>query len=120
MKRSRILAILAAWLSLPSIVLAATAGSLGALAHTVAVILNAGAALLLTATFVVFFYNVVGNIFKMSRGEANGDDLKKNLLWGIIIIFFMVSIWGIIQIVQNSLFGGASPSSSSGVTIYNN
>lgn len=31
--------------------------------------------------------------------------MRSYLVWGIIIIFVMVSIWGILQLLQNTLFG---------------
>jgi glucan phosphoethanolaminetransferase (alkaline phosphatase superfamily) len=88
------------------------------LANSIVKILNAGAILLITAAVAVYFYNIVGNVFKINRGEGSGADLRKSLWLGLLIIFVMVSIWGIIQILQNSLFGGPGPSASNGVIIY--
>ena len=95
--------------------------SFQSLANTAVNILNKGALLLIVATLVVYFYSIAGNLWKISRGEAGGDDLKRNLLWGIGVLFLMVSIWGILQILQDSLFGGPPPaaSGSGGVIIYN-
>ncbi len=88
------------------------------LAGTIAKLFNAGALLLITATIVVFFYGIVGNIYNLNKGEGSGD-MRKNMLWGIGILFLMVSIWGVIQVLQYSLFGGPSPSATNGVIIYN-
>ena len=92
--------------------------TLQALARSAATILNDGAVLLITASVAVYFYSIAGDIYKISQGEADGGDLKKTLLWGMIVIFAMVSIWGIIQILQFSLFGGPPPSATNGVIIY--
>jgi hypothetical protein len=95
--------------------------SFQSLANSLASLLNDGAILMITAALVVYFYGIVGNIWKMSQGEARGDELKKNLFWGIIILFFMVSIWGVIQFLQYTLFKGPPPAASSnGVVIYQN
>ena len=95
--------------------------TLQAVANSAATILNDGAILLIAATLVVYFYSIAGDLYKISQGEAKGDDLKKTLLWGIAILFVMVSLWGIIQILQYSLFGGPPPSASqNGVIIYQN
>ncbi len=105
--------------ALPSIALAQTApSSFQDLANSIAKLLNAGAVLLIAGAVVIYFYNIVGNIFKMSQGEGSGADLRRSLWMGILIIFVMVSIWGIIQILQNTLFGGPGPSASNGVIIY--
>lgn len=88
------------------------------LARSAATILNDGAILLITASVAVYFYSIAGDIFKISRGEASGDELKKTLFWGLLVIFAMVSIWGIIQILQYSLFGGPPPSATNGVVNY--
>jgi hypothetical protein len=92
--------------------------TLQALASSAATILNDGAILLITASVAVYFYSIAGDIFKISRGEASGDELKKTLFWGLLVIFAMVSIWGIIQILQYSLFGGPPPSATNGVINY--
>ena len=61
--------------------------TLQALSKSAATILNDGAIMLITATIAVYFYSIAGDIFKISRGEASGDDLKKTLMWGVVIIF---------------------------------
>lgn len=112
------IALVAGALALPSVALAQAVSSFQDLANSIAKILNAGALLLITATIVVYFYSIVGHVFRINRGEGSSSDLRKTLWMGILIIFVMVSIWGIIQILQNSLFGGAGPSASNGVIIY--
>ena len=122
MKQLRILGVLLASLIEPSIALAQSVTSFQTLARSVVTILNDGAILMIAAAVAVYFYGIAGNIFKISQGEASGEDLKKNIFWGMFIIFLMVSIWGIIQFLQYSLFGGPPPSASSsgGVIIYSN
>ena len=88
------------------------------MANVIAKIFNAGAVLLITATIVVYFYGIVGNIYNSKEGKTNAD-MRKNILWGILIIFFMVSIWGIVELLQYSLFGGPSPTASNGSVQYN-
>lgn len=63
--------------------------------------LNDVIVLLITLAIVVFFWGIIGYITK------SGDDKKKNLntiYWSVIAIFVMVSIWGIIHLLQ-STFG---------------
>ena len=117
MKRVASIAAAALALGSPLVASAQGADTFQSLANIVAKIFNAGAILLITATVAVYFYGIVGNIYNMSKGEARSD-MRTNMLWGIFIIFLMVSIWGIVQFLQYSLFGGPSPSASNGVVIY--
>ena len=106
-------------LTLPAAAFAATTPTnFQSLAKTAATILNYGAGALLTATFVIYFWSIASNLYKISQGEASGDDLRKSLIWGIVVIFVMVSIWGVLQFLQYSLFGGTGPTSSNGVINY--
>ena len=66
---------------------------------------------LIVAAIVVYFFGISTNMVKVGKGEAN--DMRSYLLWGIIIIFVMVSIWGILRLLQNSLFGNANYSGGS-------
>ena len=101
----------------PVVANAQAATTLQAFANSIAQLLNAGAILLITATIVVYFYGIASNIFKVSQGEAKAD-FSKYLMSGIIALFLMVSIWGVIRVLQYSLFGGPGPSSSNGVIMY--
>jgi len=105
------------FIALPSVTFAA-ATTFQSLANSIVQILNAGAVLLIVATIVVYFYSIVGSIFSMRNGEANGAELRTILLRGILVLFLMVSIWGIIHLLQYSLFGGPPPAASNGVIIY--
>jgi hypothetical protein len=105
-------------LALPSVAMAQAATTFQSLANSVAKILNDGALLLISAALAVYFYNIVNGLIKLKEGHADGSDLKKTLWVGLGIIFVMVSIWGIIQVLQNSLFGGPGPAASNGVINY--
>lgn len=121
MKISRISAAIVSLLALPAVVLAQTITSFQSLANSLATILNDGALLLIAAALVVYFYSIASNVFKIGRGETTGPAFRRSLWWGLAIIFLMVSIWGLIQFLQYSLFGGPSPSAgSNGVIIYGN
>ena len=63
-------------------------------------ILNVIIPLLITLAMVLFFYNTGKGIFGNAKdsGEAQ-TKLKETLLWGVIIIFVMVSIWGILNLI---------------------
>lgn len=73
-------------------------------------ILNSATAMLITVALVVYFGGIATNMFKLSEGDR--ERFREFLLWGIIAIFVMVSIWGIVQLLQNTLLQGSGASSS--------
>ena len=61
--------------------------------------------LLLTTAVVAFFYGIVRYMFSIRNGEKVGvTDGKNFMLWGLIAIFVMFSVWGIVTFSQ-TLFG---------------
>jgi Type IV secretion system pilin len=61
--------------------------------------------LILTASLVAFLYG----IFKLSfvdglKPEAR-EQARKFMFWGIVSLFVMVSVWGLVSILKVSLFG---------------
>ncbi|MBI2086728.1 MAG: hypothetical protein HYT69_00955 [Candidatus Zambryskibacteria bacterium] len=65
-----------------------------------ATIVIAGIALL------VFFWGLVKFIFKVGGDEKAVADGRRLMIWGLIALFVMVSIWGLIYFIQYELFGG--------------
>ena len=59
-----------------------------------------------TVTFLLFFWGLVDYIRK---NEAN-TDAKKRMGWGIIGIFVLVSVWGLVSLLQTAILGTAGPS----------
>jgi hypothetical protein len=69
------------------------------------------------ATYVVaaiallaFFWGLAQFIFKTGSGDKTAIDNGKNLMkWGIIGLFVMVSIWGIIYFIGDQILGVYGP-----------
>lgn len=62
---------------------------------------NTITSLLLTVAVAAFFWSVVMFLFNRSRGNTDAmQDAKNKLLWSIIGLFVMFSIWGIITFFQ--------------------
>jgi hypothetical protein len=74
------------------------------LANMLVVLMNNAVVVLVVLGLVVYFYGVSTNILKMK--DEGGEKVKAYFFWGVIVLFVMVSVWGILQILQNSLFGG--------------
>jgi len=69
--------------------------SFGKLVQTATVVVAALALL-------VFFWGLVRFIFKLG-GEADVEQGKTLMIWGVIALFVMVSIWGIIYFIGRQL-----------------
>lgn len=57
--------------------------------------------LLLTLAIVVFFWGMVKYI--RSLGEKEKKEGKDLMVWGIIALFVMVSVWGIVRLIANTI-----------------
>lgn len=69
--------------------------------------IDAATLLLFSVALVVFFWRVVRDLWGYDGGSAERRErLQTTLFWGVIVIFVMVSIWGIIQILQQTLMRG--------------
>ena len=68
-------------------------------------VLTSASTLLMTAAFVIFFYGLAKFIYDRAQGK-DGNELKKGkefMMWGLISLFVMVSVWGIIKLAQGLL-----------------
>ena len=94
---------LAVFSLLPSTTFAEAPRTFSELAALVVILLNNATAVLVVAGIVVYFYGVSTNILNFSK--EGGEKLRAYFLWGIIVLFVMVSIWGILRLLQETLFG---------------
>jgi len=65
-------------------------------------ILNLLVPVLIAAALVVFFWGLVKYVNK-SGGEGAHDSGRSTMIAGLISLFIMVSVWGIINLAQNAL-----------------
>lgn len=99
---------------LPTISFAALDGLKGLMNESLG-LLNLGIRIIFALALVLFFWGLVQ--FIMKSGDAKlRDEGKKRMIWGIIALFVMVSIYGILNFV-GSLVGIRPDSSGSGGTM---
>ncbi len=113
MKFARILPAIVA-LAIPFVASAEAARTFQELAVDIVEILDATTAVLIVAGIVVYFYGISTNILNFSEGGA--EKVKAYFFWGIIVLFVMVSIWGILRLLQDTLFGGSTNNPTTGTT----
>lgn len=111
MRKTRLILALSA-LFAPFTAFAAAPRTFQGLANVVVNVLNNATAVLVVAGIVVYFYGVSTNILKF--GEGDREKLKNYFVWGILVLFVMVSIWGILHLLQDTLFGGNSFNATNG------
>jgi hypothetical protein len=61
--------------------------------------LNAAIGLMITLAIVVFFWGLVMYLMNVDEKKTEGLQI---MLWGVIAIFVMVSIWGIVRLLQST------------------
>lgn len=59
--------------------------------------------MLVAAAIILYFYHAGVGVYKGGQAEAR-QKLKQNLFWGAIILFVMISVWGLVLLLENSLF----------------
>lgn len=60
---------------------------------------------LLTAALMFFLYGIVSLMFFNASNEEARSKGKKFMMWGIVSLFVMVSVWGIVNVLKTSFFG---------------
>jgi len=64
--------------------------------------------LVFTLALLLFFWGVV----KYIRSEGDGkEDGRRIMIWGIIALFVMASIWGLVAFLQKEIIGTNNPTS---------
>ncbi|HWB34121.1 MAG TPA: hypothetical protein VG753_02290 [Candidatus Paceibacterota bacterium] len=75
-------------------------------------IINLTIPVLVALAVVMFMWGAVR--FIMKSGESVGGAAERDaMVWGVIALFVLFSIWGILHIMQNTLLGAGSYSGSS-------
>lgn len=102
-------------LAFPAVALAAAPRTFSELANLLVTILDSATGMLVVAGIVIYFYGVSTNILKLK--DESGAKVRQYMVWGLIVIFVMVSIWGILRLLQSTLFGSTQSATSGTQTI---
>ena len=62
-------------------------------------IVNPAVKLLFGLALLYFFYGLVVFMYDNSNGKGNLKEGKDHVLWGIVGLFIMVSVFGILQLI---------------------
>ena len=50
-----------------------------------------------------------GLVKYLKNGDKDIESAKSLMLWGVIVLFVMVSVWGFVKILQQTFFGDNPP-----------
>ena len=89
--------------------------SFSQLATLLVQILTAATSTAIGLVFVLYFFGLATDLHKIGEGEAGKR--KEYLIWGIIALFVMISVGGILATLENTLFGSSSSMSGGGIPI---
>lgn len=91
------------------------ASGVDAIAKLQAYILVPAERIIFAAGFFLFIYGLVEFLWNIDEGSAQTEG-KQHMLWGVIGVFIMVSVLGIISIIQNTFGIGTASSASTDVS----
>jgi|JI8StandDraft_1071087.scaffolds.fasta_scaffold211332_3 hypothetical protein len=81
---------------------AAVARSFPELAEYVVSIINFLIPMVISASVVAYFY-YGGKGILSGKSSESATALRQNMLWGALILFFMISIYGIVSFLEQSI-----------------
>ena len=67
-------------------------------------LLNLSINLMMVLALLGFIYGAIKFIY--SAGDERARDAgKKTMVWGILALFFMVAVWGMVKVLKQTFFG---------------
>lgn len=73
------------------------------LINSVGRLVNSLVVIVIALAVLAFFWGLAKFIFNVSGDEKSVEEGKRIMIWGIITLFVMVSVWGIIRFAQGEL-----------------
>lgn len=101
--------LIVALLLLPAIASAELAGTKD-LITAIGDLINPLIGILVGLALLAFFWGIAKFIFRVGGDEKAVAEGKRIMIWGLIALFVMISVWGIIKFMQDQFsLGGCSP-----------
>lgn len=94
------IALITSVLALPVVASAQQLGNIEGLVRSIGNIVNLLIPIVFALALLVFFWGLVGYIW----GKENDKDLaKKRMLWGVVALFVMAMVWGLVRFIGTAL-----------------
>lgn len=97
----KISALSALLLAMPFVVSAQSSGTFGSILTTITTLVNQLIPLAMALALLAFFWGLVKYIWSSGNEEGKADG-KNIMIAGIVGLFVMVSIWGLVGIIANT------------------
>jgi len=94
--------------TMPLVAFAAAVRDLQGLINLLKGLLESLGGLVIGLAFVAFFWGLAKFIMNAEDSEERAQG-KQFMIWGIIALFVIVSIMGILGVLNNTFFGGPAP-----------
>jgi amino acid permease len=92
--------IIAALVLAPGLVFAQSLGNLETLLRSIGRLINIALPIVVAIALLAFFWGLVKFIFAGEEAKKEGQHL---MIWGLIALFVMVSVWGLVRWIGNAL-----------------
>ncbi|MEX2010197.1 MAG: hypothetical protein WD874_00100 [Parcubacteria group bacterium] len=86
----------------PALASAQSLGNLETLLRSVGRLVDIALPVIVALGLIGFFWGLVKFIFAQGNEESKAD-AKKIMLWGLIALFVMVSVWGLVRFIGDAL-----------------
>ena len=93
--------ILAALAFAPALAFAQELGNIERLVESVGRLVGLALPIVVGLALLAFFWGLVKFIFAQGN-EEGAADAKKIMLWGLVALFVMVSVWGLVRFIGNA------------------
>lgn len=71
-------------------------------------LLNYVVQFIIALALIAFLYGIFRMVFLDASNEAERAKARKFMIWGICALFVMVSVWGLVNVLRTSVFGGGA------------
>ena len=96
----------------PAFAFAAELGNVERILTAIGRLIDIALPIVVGLALLAFFWGLVKFIFAQGNEEAKSEG-KKIMLWGLIALFVMVAVWGLVRFIGSALgisdFGGTIP-----------
>lgn len=73
-------------------------------------LINKSIAVVVAIALLYFFWGLAKFLFRIGGDEKAVEEGKRIMKWGIIALFVMIFVWGIVIFIQEALLPGGSSS----------
>ena len=79
-----------------------TAEGIGSVIGLISGIVGALIPLMMAAALLAFFWGLVQYIFKIGGGKTKGSSGRGLMIWSLVALFVMASVWGLVNLLRDS------------------